>query len=188
MQMRVWTAVLMMNAMMCAAVGVRNAGAQRPDSVAREGTQTVAAVRTTADAVAPGLIRVGFDERRRNSGLAAAHFVTRRDIEIQNPTLLREMLSRLGARARGCATGSVYVDGVLATENTNETDAAPRRTRGSASTSSLTRSDQLDRIAPRDVEGMEIYAGSSQIPMIFRASGRAGSPPNCVIVIWTRER
>lgn len=175
-------------ALVMGTVGARAARAQRPDSVARDTTQTVAVMRTTADAVAPGLVRVGFDERRRNSGLPAAHFVTRRDIDIQSPTLLREMLSRLGARARGCATGSVYVDGVLATENTNESDAAPRRTRGGTSSSSLVRSDQLDRIAPRDVEGMEIYTGSSQIPMIFRASGRAGSPPNCVIVVWTRER
>ena len=163
--------------------------AQAPDSLgrSREKSQALAGVVVKGDAMSADLIRVGFAERRRNSGLSPAHFVTRADIELKNPTMLREMLDRLGARARGCASGGVYIDGVLTTAGTNETDAAPRRTRGAAVTSTQVRSDQLDRISPKDVEGMEIYAGSSQIPLLFRASGREGAPPNCVIVIWTRS-
>jgi hypothetical protein len=165
------------------------AGAQAsdPPKPVGDSSRALAGVVVKADAISPELVRVGFAERRRHSGLPPAHFVTRADIELRNPTMLREMLDRLGARARGCATGGVYIDGVLTTAGTNETDGAPRRTRGGATTNAQTHSEQLDRISPKDVEGMEIYAGSSQIPLLFRASGRAGSPPNCVIVIWTRS-
>lgn len=163
-------------------VPLASAGAQQRDSA-----QALVGVSVAADAVPAALIRVGFDERRRNSGLPAAHFVTRRDIDAKSPTMLREMLDRLGARARGCATGSVFIDGVLTTAGTNESDAAPRSTRSSVSVSTHARADQLDRISPRDVEGMEIYSGASQIPVMFRTSGRAGSPPNCVIVVWLRS-
>ncbi len=170
-----------------ALLGPATARGQSADSVPPKDTsQTLPGVVTKANALSAELVRVGFAERKKNSGLPAAHFITRSDIELKNPAMLREMLERLGARARGCATGGVYIDGVLTTAGTNESDAAPRRTRGSAITSSQARSDQLDRISPRDVEGMEVYAGSSQIPLLFRASGREGSPPNCVIVIWTR--
>jgi len=165
-----------------------SARAQTPAPLKGAGdtSRAIAGMTVKADAISPDLVRVGFADRRRHSGLPPAHFITRADIDLKNPTMLREMLDRLGARARGCATGGVYIDGVLTTAGTDETDAAPRRTRGGAVTSSQARSDQLDRISPKDVEGMEIYAGSAQIPLLFRASGREGSPPNCVIVIWTR--
>ncbi len=157
------------------------------ESQQRDSAQALAGVTVAADAASPALVRVGFDARRRNSGLPAAHFVTRREIDAKNPTMLREMLDRLGARARGCASGSVFIDGVLTTAGTNESDAAPRTTRSSVSVSTQARAEQLDRISPRDVEGMEIYSGASQIPVMFRSSGRAGSPPNCVIVVWLRS-
>lgn len=163
--------------------------AQRGDTTSgkTDSARVIEAVTISASAASARLISVGYEERRRSSGLPAAHFVNRQAIERANISSLREVLSSLGARARSCASGTVFIDGVLAVGNNMESDAAPRRTRGSTMTSSLSRSEQLDRISPRDVEGMEIYAGSSQIPMIFRTSGMQNNPPSCVIVVWLRS-
>ena len=163
--------------------------AQRGDSTSAkaDSARVIEAVTVTASAASARLISVGFEERRRTSGLPAAHFVNRAAIERSNVSNLREVLSSLGARARSCASGTLFIDGVMAAGNNAELDAAPRRTRSNTMTNSLSRSEQLDRISPRDVEGMEIYASASQIPMIFRTSGMQGNPPSCVIVVWLRS-
>jgi hypothetical protein len=152
-----------------------------------DSARVIAAVAVTASATSARLISVGFDDRRRTSGSPAAHFITRQAIERANASNLREMLSSLGTRARSCATGAIFIDGVLAAGNNMELDAAPRRTRSNSTTNSLGRSEQLDRISPKDVEGMEIYASASQIPIIFRTSGMQNNPPSCVIVVWMRS-
>ena len=159
-----------------------SAYAQRADSA-----QTIAPVVTTASAVSVRLLSVGFEERRRTSGLPPGQFITRQQIERSGSSNLREVLNSLGARARGCATGTVYLDGVLAAGGVVESEGGSRRTRSTSATSSLGRSDELDRISPRDIEGMEVYVGSSQIPLVFRTSGVQNAPPACVIVIWFRS-
>ncbi|MEO7999160.1 MAG: hypothetical protein ABI852_17025 [Gemmatimonadaceae bacterium] len=162
--------------------------AQRGDtSRVSDSARVIQAVTVTASAASARLIAVGFEDRRRTSGLPAAHFINRQAIEVANPSNLREMLSSLGARARSCASGTLFIDGVLTSGGNMELDGAPRRTRSNATTNSLSRSEQLDRISPKDVEGMEIYASSSQIPIIFRTSGMQNNPPSCVIVVWMRS-
>ena len=159
-----------------------NVHAQRADSA-----QTIAPVVTTAAAVSARLLSVGFDERRRTTGLPPGQFITRQHIERSGSTNLREVLHSLGARACGCATGTVYLDGVLAAGGVVKSEGGSRRTRSTSTTNSLARSDELDRISPRDIEGMEVYVGSSQIPLVFRTSGVQNAPPACVIVIWFRS-
>ena len=158
------------------------AHAQRADSA-----QTIAPVVTTASAVSARLLSVGFEERRRTTGLPPGQFITRQQIERSGSANLREVLNGLGARARGCASGTVYLDGVLAAGGVVESEGGSRRTRSTSSTNSLSRNDQLDRISPRDIEGMEVYIGSSQIPIAFRTSGVQNAPPACVIVVWFRS-
>lgn len=161
---------------------VSSAHAQSADSA-----QAIAPVVTTASAASARLLSVGFEERRRTTGLPPGQFITRQQMEQRGSANLREVLNSMGARARGCASGTVYLDGVLASGGVVESEGGSRRTRSTSNTNSLGRSEQLDRVSLRDIEGMEVYIGSSQIPIMFRTSGVQNAPPSCVIVVWFRS-
>lgn len=119
---------------------------------------------------------VGFLRRRRTE---VGTFITRKDIEQQNPTRTSELFRRVPG-FRVLADGSVsslrgipsirrgfslcevayYIDGLHA--------AAP----------------DVDVVIPTAISGIEIYTGSATIPPAFRGFGN----PKCgVVVIWTRD-
>ncbi len=140
----------------------------------------VAAIEVKAEARrdfgAEYLERAGFDRRRR-TGFGA--FITRAELEKQNPSYLSDALRRVsGVRlaprsqrgdsyatmarsgARNCPI-QYYVDGATIGPGFN-----------------------IDEIHARDVQGLEIYRGGSQVPPEFnRRTAGCG-----VIVIWTRPR
>lgn len=122
------------------------------------------------------LDRVGFSRRRGNG---PGRFLGRAEIEKRSPRFLSDMLrmvpgvnlsaTRIGGdsratMARASAGGArrcpiqYFVDGVQ------------------------TWGFNIDDVSPRDVEGLEIYNGASQVPAEFnRGSALCG-----VILIWTR--
>ncbi len=128
---------------------------------------------------APGGARTlemgGFSMRRRNGN---GTFITREEIERQQPRYLSDLLRRLpgislstpnkfgrsqttmrGATSRSCQP-QVFVDGVQ------------------------TSIFYLDDVLPGNVEGLEIYRGAATIPAQFnRGMAICG-----VVLVWTRER
>ncbi|HEX2092976.1 MAG TPA: TonB-dependent receptor [Longimicrobiaceae bacterium] len=141
----------------------------------------VAAIRVEArrrDLGSEYLERAGFDRRRRN-GFGA--FITRADLEKQRPSFLSDAVRRVAgvrfiplhpvsrgayatmARAGGGRNCPIqyFVDGVLIGPGFN-----------------------IDEIQARDVEGLEIYRGASEIPPEFNRRNAACG----VIAVWTRPR
>jgi Carboxypeptidase regulatory-like domain len=145
------------------------------------------------------LARVGFDYRQKTSGVAPSRFVTRSDIEKQNPTNLLQLLDRMGGRVRGCADAVVYVDGIApgaqtdhgnpgAAQGVFRTGGALRPPPGRTENPSSHRYRLLENIPPRQVDGMEIYASTSEIPAEFRRGQFGDANGRCVVLIWTREQ
>lgn len=141
------------------------------------------------------LKRVGFEERQKTSGIAPSRFITRAEIDKRNPLSLIHILDRIGGRVRNCVDAVVYIDGVAPAVPPGEPQTGPFRT-GGAMRPSASRTDNgsshryrpLDLIPPRTVEGMEIYASTSEIPSEFRR-GQFGDLNNrCVVLIWTRDQ
>jgi hypothetical protein len=164
---------------------------------AREGETTVVSIAVRVRPVPIAELRVrarspleplpGF-ERRRSRGVG--HLMTRADIEAQRPVRTTDIFnsvpgvvvvrSYLGPvlRMRGAAPvfhrGTVYECQVQYL-----IDGAPAY---AAHPSEPVMIDQIVR--PIDIEALEIYRSSSEVPAEFR---RAGS--DCgVVVIWTRDR
>jgi len=112
-----------------------------------------------------------FDRRRRT---ATRIFVTRRQIEDEQPQHLSDMFRTApGVVIRGGGAGGYSL----------------RLTRGkslnrSRSVDGLYQPEfELDLIPPADIEGIELYRGSSEIPPQFnRFNAVCG-----VVVIWTRD-
>ncbi|MEP6765332.1 MAG: hypothetical protein ABJB66_13525 [Gemmatimonadaceae bacterium] len=52
--------------------------------------------------------------RRRTSGVASSHFLTRVEIAKLNPTSLSHVVERMKGRSGGCTDPNVYMDGVPA--------------------------------------------------------------------------
>jgi len=147
----------------------------------------LAPVTIREDATAPTLRNVGFDDRRRFSGAPAAQFVTRSDIERRNPTELSQMLRRMGQRAAECRNPVIYVDGSLMSLPPQDDPLGLLRELRSDSVQKIgapaPRATQLSQIPPAWIEGMEVYAGPSEIPAKYNASGRGAT---CVILLWLR--
>lgn len=112
-----------------------------------------------------------FERRRRT---AAGVFVTRRDIEARRPHHLTDMFRTApGVVIRGGGMGGYSL----------------RLTRGGMCTPDYYVDGhfqpglELDVIPPADIEGIELYRGSSEIPPQFnRFNAMCG-----VVVIWTRD-
>ncbi len=139
------------------------------------------------------LRRVGFESRRRTSGVPASHFLTHLEIEQRNPVSLSQVVERMKGRSGSCTDPNVYMDGMPAFTNDNSTGPV-RLIPRSASTQSRTlqgnfsKNRTLDNIPFKEVDGLEVYAGLSEIPAEFKM-GTNGLPNDaCVVLIWTRER
>ena len=105
------------------------------------------------------------------------------------------------ARAQVCANGLVFVDGVKVGTLVETEDGARSDSTNMTRTAPLTRvsgvgmgfdatpppraKEAMDFIAPRQVEGMEVYVGAAQIPPQYKTAGRANATSACVILIWT---
>ncbi len=147
----------------------------------------LATVNVRENATAPRLQRVGFDDRRRFSGAPAAQFVTRGDIQKRNPTELSQLLARMGRRAAECRNPIIYVDGMVMSPPAQDDPQGLMRAIKSDSVQKIgapaPRGTQLSQIPPDWIEGMEVYAGPSEIPSAYNPSGRGAS---CVILLWLR--
>lgn len=147
----------------------------------------LAAVTVREDAVASRLLQVGFDERRRFSGAPAGQFVTRNDIQRLNPTDLTQMLARMARRAAECRKPVLYVDGSVMSPPPLDDPTGLLQSIKADSLQKLgspaPRSSQLSQIPPDWIEGMEVYAGPSEIPSKYNPSGRGA---DCVILLWLR--
>ncbi len=118
----------------------------------------------------------GFYER-----MAAAEgtFITREEIEKQNPTVTSEILRRVPGF-------TVYSDGSV---------ASGRGIRSTSRPSAIcevnyyidgvhAEAPNIDVVIPGSIAGIEVYSGSATTPPAFRIAGN----PRCgVVVIWTRE-
>ncbi|MFW6192608.1 MAG: carboxypeptidase regulatory-like domain-containing protein [Gemmatimonadota bacterium] len=113
-------------------------------------------------------------ERRRQSGLG--HFITREEIEAQDPNLPSDMLRQLPRVSvqpvRMGGTAQVLVGrGTLVCEPHYYVDGVRMR------------DFALDEVAVEAIELLEIYTGPSEIPTEYRMNAdRCG-----VIAVWTRE-
>jgi len=139
------------------------------------------------------LIRVGFESRQKTAGIAPSRFITRTDIEQQNPQTLIQLIERMGGRVRNCVDAIVYLDGIAPGNQPDygtqggRTSGALRSAPGRTENPSSHRYRLLENILPRQVEGMEIYASAAEIPAEFRRGQFGDANGRCVVLIWTRE-
>jgi hypothetical protein len=143
--------------------------------------QVLAADTVEAARVHHRLVVTGFEDRRKSSLAPQSQFITRDDIERQNPIRLSDMFNRMGLRAQQCKNaGTVFLDGVLTSQPSavyGRQMAAARRQTG--------RYDAIDFVQPVEVVGVEVYVGS-QVPPQFNITRRPTGDRSCVVVIWTR--
>jgi hypothetical protein len=126
--------------------------------------------------------------RRRLVGLG--HFFGRDDIEKRHPLRASTMLAGLpgirlrfyhpgpsgtGVEFRQCGSVSVWVDGYK-----QRYPDLPVRRRGLAAPGDAALGEILDRVLPSQIELMEVYLGSSEMPAEFLDDSCAA------IAIWTR--
>ena len=142
----------------------------------------IAPVVVTETDITPKLREVGFDRRRKLlTTVPARQFVTRAQIEKQNPMRLSQVLDRMGKR---CTNPVMYIDG--GRRAAAPTDPPPPPTgRGAARIGQpMPRGLPVDEIPPSWIEGLEVYVGWAQIPLEYRPPGR---DIGCVLLIWTRS-
>jgi hypothetical protein len=121
-----------------------------------------------------------FYDRLRTSGAPRSSFVTREEIERLNPYRSSDIVRSRGGRASTCLRGMIYVDGARMPPGSSfDPPAGKRRTVPD------TRS-AMDIIPPGEIQAMEIYRSSATIPSQYNGTAPGGSPPGCVILIWTR--
>lgn len=113
----------------------------------------------------------GFYERMENS---PGHFITRDDIDRLNPARTTAMLRRvpgldIGKRTRG---------GVTPVTMSRRKGCQPQFWVDGARAPFF----DVDNIQPREIAGIEVYRGNSEVPIRFKHRDRCG-----VIVIWTRD-
>jgi hypothetical protein len=140
----------------------------------------------------------GFYSRMESSAAPPSSFVTREEIERTNPRQTSDLVKVRGARATGCLTGKVYVDGVLSVSpaqvqaaqsmplptnlSTQGTRPMPRRPRPAR----IRPEEAVDFLPPDHIAAMEIYRGAAEAPAEFNATASPGMGSGCVILIWTR--
>lgn len=154
----------------------------------------LAEISVKASRISDKLRRVGFEGRAKSSGLPPSRFITRADIEKQNPMTLNHLLERQGGRVRNCVDALVYMDGVPPAElpdnlpvNGPFTKNSSLRPRSRSANTSKSALRPLESVPVSHVDGMEIYASLSEIPAEFRP-GYTNVSGRCVILVWTRER
>lgn len=164
------------------------AAAQEPDA----GERPPLPADSAAVELEPLHVRVDPPPRRgkmagfhRRSERGMGRFITRREIERRDPVRLSDLV-RLGPgtgtvpHADGSGRRHVEISRAAFLEDTGVCrvrywiDGVPLH--GASRF-------ELDELSPRDVEGIEIYRGASEIPPRFN---RRGSQCG-VIVVWTRE-
>ena len=115
----------------------------------------------------------GFAERMHSQGAPASSFITREEIERENPMRVSDMLRKRSARAQACANGSIYVDGILWEPMTVRARRDPTRM-------------ATDEFPVSEIEAIEVYSGAGQIPTQYNRTQASGKPPGCVVLLWTR--
>lgn len=143
--------------------------------------QVLAADTIEAARVHRRLVVTGFEDRRKAGFAPQSQFITREDIERENPIRLSDMFKRMAGRAQQCKdAGTVFLDGVLTMQ---PTAVYGLRTAGARRQSG--RYDAIDFVQPVEVVGVEVYVGS-QVPPQFNITRRPTGDRSCVVVIWTR--
>ena len=115
----------------------------------------------------------GFAERMQAQGAPASSFITREEIERENPMRVSDLLRKRSARAQQCANGSIYVDGVL---------WEPMTVRARRDVTRMA----TDEFPVSELEAIEVYSGAGQIPTQYNRTQANGKPPGCVVLLWTR--
>lgn len=123
------------------------------------------------------LVSAGFYERRAHGG---GTFITRDDIEARHEERLSDVLARLpglhrSVRNNGSTTIGMRGVKTITTDCRTEyfVDGVP----------ALLEEIGVDAVSIHDIEGVEVYRGSSELPIEFHA-GRAMCG---AILIWTRD-
>jgi hypothetical protein len=143
--------------------------------------QVLAADTVEAARVHHRLVATGFEERRRAGLAPQSQFITRADIERENPIRLTDMFKRMASRAQQCKdAGTVFLDGVLTMQPTAVYGGPMARARRQSG-----RYDAIDFIQPVEVVGVEVYVGP-QVPSQFNITRRPTGDRSCVVAIWTR--
>jgi hypothetical protein len=113
-------------------------------------------------------------EQRRKLGLG--HFITRTQIEARNPIVLSEM-----ARAvPGAQLTPTNIMGRMTLRFSRRADCPPAYFLDGQYMSNF----NIDDVPPRDVEGVELYAGFAGLPQQF--AKQMGIQACGAVVIWTR--
>ncbi len=143
--------------------------------------QVLAADTIEAARVIRRLVQIGFEERRKAGFAPQSQFITREDIERENPIRLSDMFKRMAGRAQQCKdAGTVFLDGVVTAQPIaihGRAIAAARRQSG--------RYDAIDFVQPVEIAAVEVYVGS-QVPPQFNMTRRPTGDRMCVVLIWTR--
>ncbi len=131
----------------------------------------VAELVVTVDQTVPVSKLTGF---YRRSEQGPGYFLTRADIENQPATRATDLLRQVpgldvGKRTRG---------GITPVTMGRRDGCLPRFYVDGAFTSYF----DMDNLHPRDIAGIEVYRGNSEVPIRFKHGDRCG-----VIVVWTRD-
>jgi hypothetical protein len=176
----------------------------KPDPV------TLSSLSVTAEASARFLRTIGFYERQRAD---FGHYLTRDQIDLRRPQRMTDLLVAIpGVKIVPAASGAgrtqvqlrgsrpseggpcdprVFIDGFVAVRGGAKIKTPDgTNVEGVLGDPSSTDVDDPgptldDLVSPREIEAMEVYRSSSQIPARF---GGAGPATRCgVIVVWTRR-
>ena len=131
----------------------------------------VAELVVTVDETAPVSKLTGFYRRSQNG---PGYFLTRSDIEDMPATRTTDLLRRVP----GIDVGQRNRAGVTPVTMGRRNGCVPRFYVDGAYASYF----NVDNLQPRDIAGMEIYRGNSEVPIRFKHGDRCG-----VIVVWTRD-
>lgn len=125
----------------------------------------------TVERAAPVGKLTGFHRRREN---APGHFITREDIERIQPIRTTALLRRVP----GLDVGQRSASGVTPVTMGRRKGCVPQFYVDGARAPFF----DVDAVHPREIAGLEIYRGNSEVPIRFKYRDRCG-----VIVIWTRD-
>ena len=163
-------------------------------------TLRLATIAVRSNVMSEKLRRVGFADRLKSSGIPPSHFITRADIEKRNPMSLTHLLEHQGGRVRNCVDATVWIDGIPPSVGPDTPIAGTAPASGQLGRNSSLRGSTriennnnsgryrpLENIPVKVVDGMEIFATMSEVPIEFRAGGNTSVNGKCVILIWTRE-
>lgn len=109
----------------------------------------------------------------RRAERGPGHYITREEIEEHNTSRTTDLLRQVP----GVDVGATRLDGATVTMNRRE-GCVPTYYVDGAYTGYF----DIDNLPPRDIAGIEVYSGNSQVPAEFKHADRCG-----VIAIWTRD-